>query len=129
MGSILLILFLSALVTSDGVTGTHGVNGWYGEYGSAAPVNGVRPPPGESGSDRSKTVCFVWIDELVGEASDDSAYARSGSVPPVRTADGALGREKEPARGVRGRLGGGEKRDARGEAGSVGKRFTPGLGD
>ena len=38
LGSSLLILFRSALVTSDGVIGTHGEKGWYGEYGTAVPV-------------------------------------------------------------------------------------------
>lgn len=63
------ILFLSALVTKEGVIGTTGVNGWYGEYGTAAPVNGVRMPPGDSGA-LSNTVCFVVC--VDGEAKDGS---------------------------------------------------------
>ena len=80
-------------------------------YGTGAPVHGVLKPDGESGA-LSKTVCLVvWID---GDAMDDS-YARNGRVPPVLTADGALGLENV-APGL-------------GDAGRDGNRLTPGLGD
>ena len=102
-GIALLILFLSSLVTSEGVIGMQGVNGWYGEYGTAVP--GVRALSGDRGPFRSKTVCLVvWV-TTDGELRAGS-YARRGRELPVRTADGALGLEKEaPGLGDNGREG------------------------
>lgn len=97
--------------------------------------------PGDSGIDRSNVVCFVVCAE--GEVKAGS-YARRGNAPPVRTADGALGRENEaPGFGDAGNetpLGEagkvvpgagdvGKVAPGLGEAGREGKRLTPGLGE
>jgi hypothetical protein len=111
LGFMLFMRLRSALVTSEGVIGMHGVCGWYGVYGTGAPVQGVLKPDGESGA-LSKTVCLVVC--MDGDANDGS-YARSGRAPPVRTAEGALGLENV-APGL-------------GDAGKDGNRLTPGLGD
>lgn len=128
-GSYRFIRFRSALVTRLGVIGTTGENGWYGEYGTGAPVHGVCAPEGDSGCARSNTVCLVWLCVAYDGDASDGSYARSGRLPPVRTADGALERN-DVARGDAGRVWKGcWNEDARGDAGSVGKRLTPGLGD
>ena len=90
-GTILFMRFRSSFVTREGVTGTTGVNGWYGEYGTAPAVRGVLPVVGESGPLLSKTVCLVVRAMVDGDAMGCS-YARSGNEPPVLTADGALPR-------------------------------------
>ena len=65
-------------------------------------------PEGDRGAALSNVVCFVVC--MDGEAREGS-YARSGSAPPVRTAEGAFGREKDDW-----------------DLGDVGKD-APGLGD
>lgn len=102
------------------MTGITGENGWYGEYGTGAPVQGVRAP-GDKGIVRSNVVCFVVCAD--GELNAGS-YARRGSVPPVRTAEGALGRENWPDRGDVGNV-----TPGLGELGSEGNRVALGLGE
>lgn len=70
LGTMRFIRLRSSLVTRDGVIGTRGVNGWYGEYGTPA-VIGVLPP-GDNGPLRSKTVCFVVWFTAEGELRDGS---------------------------------------------------------
>lgn len=70
---------------------------------------------------------------MEGEAREGS-YARSGRAPPVRTAEGALGRENvDPGLGEVGKLapGPGEGGNVAplGVAGNEGKRLTPGFGE
>lgn len=111
LGSSLFIRLRSALVTRLGVMGTTGEKGWYGLYGTAAPVNGVCMP-GDIGMARVKTVSFVVCCRglmMLG------SYARNGREPPVRTGAGALLRWNVwPGLGL---------------AGSDGNLVTPGLGD
>jgi len=102
--------------------GTTGEKGWYGVYGTASPVYGVRIPvciPGDKGpgAARVKTVCLV--PSLVADGlARLGSYARSGRAPPVRTAAGALDRAKDwPGLGDAGRVS------------RLGNLFTPGLGD
>jgi len=117
LGSNLFILFLSALVTSEGVIGITGENGWYGEYGTGAPVHGVRRPLGDSGVVLSKTVCLTGCIPVVGETLEGS-YALKGRAPPARMAEGALDLEKvDPGLGDEGR----DNRD--------GNRLAPGFGE
>ena len=65
-------------MTSLGVTGITGENGWYGLYGTAPGLHGVpdlKPPVAgprdRSGAVRSNTVVFVdcWKEENEGEVS------------------------------------------------------------
>ncbi len=69
-------------------------------------------------------VCLVVCAE--GELSAGS-YARSGRALPVRTADGAFGREKDLS--VRGELGTWNVDPGFGDVGRDGKRVTLGFGD
>jgi hypothetical protein len=88
LGSILLIRLRSALVTKLGVMGMTGEKGWYGVYGTGAPVSGVFTP-GDIGIARVKTVSLVVCCRglmMLG------SYARKGRAPPVRREAGALGR-------------------------------------
>ena len=77
-------------------------------------------------------VCFVVCND--GDVKEGS-YARSGRAPPVRTAEGALGREKvDPGFGEAGKLAPGSGEVGKvapglGEAGNEGKRLTPGFGE
>ena len=79
-GSILFIALRSSRVTSRGVTGTSGVKGWYGVYGTPPAVHGVFKPA-DNGVVRSKTVVLVDGAKEGDESPGGGSKARNGSCP------------------------------------------------